>query len=826
MRTDQTDRNGGDTLKTAERSFLSPVLAVWLTSAIISAAVAQLVGWSSGRYWSPVVILALFVLRAIALRALEGLRASPRWVSKCVVGRIDFLAALCRPPHPLPRRVSVLCLLFLSAAGLFFAAFRSESGRSPSLLCGTLLLAASVKYVAVHFCSEGSALRAWMATLSTTLVGISGNYAVNATDRDNTNERILQLLADHDAKSDVGVVADVQDMLRDGSVSGETARFRICVQLRALLGSRPAYRITGYFAPADKQALRALAEGATPEQRATLLAAVGDTTELRRLDRLCEEADGSTADPDRFKKLRARGDRYWFNGDFSEASDAYLAALAVRADDPLLVVRQADCLFLGPGGPDQLRQLSDALERLERCLAELNDSGSEAVKAQVWTAMASVLLRLGTPEAGLTLAASAVELHDAAGTVVNQWWGRMVLADVLRASMHLPAAERASDEAVTLAETSEELRDWAKPCTLGLRAFIRDSRGNAAGAYDDIENALQGVVLDDPTRDAQVSYLLWTRGSVLHSLRRYEDAEADLTESIKKLASRKPLDARGIAITRATRAGVLLERGKFDEAWSDIQACVGWFDQPAGTDSEGERNPKDERNLALYLAQRAGIGLAAHRGTPIDAEADVSRAIQWAEHQPTAKRELLSEWYGLRARIHISLGELDEARADVDTGVRLAREITPAAPRVVAACLHTLAQVQLLAGNQHEALAAIDESISAERALPEPDLYNVATRLPIRARILFALQRGEDADKDLREGIRTVAVLTPPVPFLHSELRTERAKLLAALGRWSEARGEMEHAILLLTPLCEESHELRRRAGACLQSLREGREPD
>ncbi|MGE3109388.1 MAG: hypothetical protein AB7G11_05620 [Phycisphaerales bacterium] len=169
---------------------LAPVLR-----AIVAASAAYLI--AAWMHWTQAGQFVVVILTVLATVAFGHASAILRWSRDTLPGQLGAAAGWAErwvtTPHDKVRRRWTILLLLGLILVFFGASLVWGGGRSLSLMALALSVAGAVAYVANQYCGGVPFWRHVIGLAAGPIVGVAGNYAVNATDRDRTAEAVESL---------------------------------------------------------------------------------------------------------------------------------------------------------------------------------------------------------------------------------------------------------------------------------------------------------------------------------------------------------------------------------------------------------------------------------------------------------------------------------------------------------------------------------------------------------------------------------------------------------------------------------------------------------
>jgi serine/threonine-protein kinase len=415
------------------------------------------------------------------------------------------------------------------------------------------------------------------------------------------------------------------------------------------------------------------------------------------------------------------------------------------------------------------------LDRAEAAFAALGDSKSE-IYAQALKVRGNLLRRGDSPD----LRRAAVVLERAA-TLFRERYpqsdGRIgtlfYLAQALRADNQPDRAEAIADEAVALA-TQLSRRGFQIPNAYSLRAEIRDSNGNLAGAEADYRAARDGYARSigpDHFLALQNDGLLGA--TMLERGQRREEALQLIETTTDALArSRRGSSTHAQALNRLGLA--YLRLGRSDQAAKILdQTRALWAERQDGL---------RRTDATVQLAEaRMAVGALKEARALLDEALPVLRGATASAVHPEGEVHLALGLLGVDA------GKPDEARRELRAALALSATDSrdDLARRVQAGA--ALTRLELQEGHVEEALSVSQEVVreaKAARLAQLPRSQGVAAQT--RGMALCAAGRPTEGEPLLRRAQDLLATVVDPgsAPLIEVELL--RARCLFDLGRRSE----------------------------------------
>jgi Tetratricopeptide repeat len=517
----------------------------------------------------------------------------------------------------------------------------------------------------------------------------------------------------------------------------------------------------------------------------------------------------------------ARGDRHWLTNNFKEASEWFPRAMRIRSDDPYVAARVGESAEIASRGvAHQKRQdLEEALGWVTDSSAKLraDPDATAAEIARLEAARAALLQALGRP-AEAQKAAEGVIAELKSGPPASEpvlWSAQMVLARALQAQNIGPQAVAAANDAMALAKANPQLHGWAEAETAVARVAIGES--DPATIVADAERAIQWAQQQPEQAPAELSALQASKAGALQSLGKHEEAaqaytqaitlaqqadgdtgaqssaqsgadrrvpmyanrgrahaklkkfaeaEADLTQSIELRQRQQDPDQLKLMSDYTERADALREQGKLEQAERDADYAIAGL-------LKLQKTVRDELRRALDV--RASI--RKKRGNPSGAEVDLRAMRKEIEPgSPDSARQLATSSAHL-ADVLVAQGKTGEANAEgKKTQEYLDTQISPD-PELEALHYRTLGGIQLEGQDPVAAAASFTKAIEV---LGPSNEATLAQEMAAKARRATAYQHQGILDlarTEIDEAIVWLEAQTPRDELLLAQCYASRASI-------------------------------------------------
>ena len=206
--------------------------------------------------------------------------------------------------------------------------------------------------------------------------------------------------------------------------------------------------------------------------------------------------------------------------------------------------------------------LSEGLARIELALARCSPRTPQRIRARLWLWL-GVLYQFSDPAKWVRALRRAVALHRRAGDAFGLGYSLMRLASALAKTGRLDLAQRALDRARPLLAHSH-VRAAMAPY-FQAAGFVRKLSGDLAGAREDHEKSLSLYRSAGAERNA--AQICGSLADTNWALGELDAAATGYREAIELMRSNKGTKLI-LGVNLTSLAGVLVERGDFDEALS------------------------------------------------------------------------------------------------------------------------------------------------------------------------------------------------------------------------------------------------------------------
>ena len=206
---------------------------------------------------------------------------------------------------------------------------------------------------------------------------------------------------------------------------------------------------------------------------------------------------------------------------------------------------------------------SEGVARVELALRRSNSRTSKRIRARLWLWL-GVLSQFSDPAKWVGALRRAVALHRQASDPFGMGYSLMRLANALARTGKLDLAQRALDRARPLLEHSG-VRAAMAPY-FSAAGFVRKLSGDLAGAREDDEKSISLYRLVGADREA--AEICGTLADTYWALGELEAAARGFREVIATMRGSNKGSKLILGVNLTNLAGVLIERGDFDEALS------------------------------------------------------------------------------------------------------------------------------------------------------------------------------------------------------------------------------------------------------------------
>ena len=204
---------------------------------------------------------------------------------------------------------------------------------------------------------------------------------------------------------------------------------------------------------------------------------------------------------------------------------------------------------------------SEGVARVELALRRSNSRTPQRIRARLWLWL-GVLSQFSDPVKWVRALRRAVALHRQAGDPFGMGYSLMRLANALARTGKLDLAQRALDRARPLLEHSG-VRAAMAPY-FSAAAFVRKLSGDLAGAREDDEKSIS--LYRSVGADREATEICGTLADTNWALGELDAAATGFREVIATMRGSNKGSKLILGVNLINLAGVLIERGDFDEA--------------------------------------------------------------------------------------------------------------------------------------------------------------------------------------------------------------------------------------------------------------------
>lgn len=540
-------------------------------------------------------------------------------------------------------------------------------------------------------------------------------------------------------------------------------------------------------------------EYASPLQRFAALARIGADVEGDRLARQLEEITAGFSDAQRYQYFVASGDSHWLSRNYWMAATSYGQALALRCDDPQVVIRGADSTRLAPGTQTYARDLEIAIGWLDRCNAAAAHDPLVSARdhAQLLQARARALHDIGRRGEAIGSAREALFILSSAtgDTGSDLWFARLDLAEALHSVGQLTEAAAVAEAAMALAQNSAGDSEMASARTAAVLARILRARGDLTGAEEAISRSILWEEAQSSRDDRGIAINYGWRARIRMSRGNQVGAAADIAQSIAWGELQEPRDEHSLASWRDTRAQIRHASGDTNGSAEDIGQCIAWLES---------QEPRDQWSLGNAYATRAGLGMTL--GDLDRAASDITRSIGMAEAVEPRDERSLAIWNASLARIQYERGRFAEAKTRINRSLAWCEAQTPRNERFWAIWRVSRACILRESGELEGARADIDGSILWAQSQTPAVWWDIAVWRGERATIHLKQGDSASAIRDIRHAVNWLRPYKANCEYLFARLLRDQARILAAAERWDEARAAVDESVALHEALFGQNH--------------------
>jgi non-specific serine/threonine protein kinase len=206
---------------------------------------------------------------------------------------------------------------------------------------------------------------------------------------------------------------------------------------------------------------------------------------------------------------------------------------------------------------------SEGVARVELALRRSNSRTPQRIRARLWLWL-GVLSQFSDPVKWVRALRRAVALHRDAGDPFGMGYSLMRLANALARTGKLDLAQRALDRARPLLEHSG-VRAAMAPY-FSAAAFVRKLSGDLAGAREDDEKSI--ALYRSVGAEREATEICGTLADTNWALGELDAAAVGFREVIANMRGSNKGSKLVLGVNLINLAGVLIERGDFDEALS------------------------------------------------------------------------------------------------------------------------------------------------------------------------------------------------------------------------------------------------------------------